>query len=125
MINTQSENKTPELFQKLEAAVSRFITATAGEIAGSARASMKTPKSGRLYGTHRASAPGESPASMSGRYIDSIRIIQASSLEAKVGASVPYAPVLEYGLGRPLWGRTLVEILPVIETRLAAEIAGL
>jgi hypothetical protein len=125
MIEFTVEDHTPELFQKLEAAVSRFITSSAEAIAASARDKMKGSRSGRFYGTHRASAPGESPASFSGRYIGSIAVINKSSLETKVGASVPYAPILENGMDRPLWGKTLTEILPVLETRLGAEIAGI
>lgn len=117
MIDTRIENHTPELFQKLEAAVSRFITTSAGDIGERARSLMK--------GAPRPSVPGGPPAVRSGRYLSGIEVISRGSLEAKVGASAAYAPILENGLDRPLWGKTLTEILPVLETRLAAEIARL
>ena len=123
MIDVKIDNKIPELFQKLEAAVSRFVQTTAEEMAGAARAALTGPKSGRMYGRHRASAPGESPASRSGRYLAGIQVIQAGSLEAKVGASVPYAPILENEMNRPLWNRTLAEILPTLDGRLADAIS--
>jgi hypothetical protein len=117
MIDTRIENHIPELFQKLEAAVSRFITASAGDMGEKARSLMRAAP--------RPSLPGGPPAVRSGRYLGSIEAINKSSLEARVGASVPYAPVLEYGLDRPLWGRTLVETLPTLDARLAAEISAL
>ena len=125
MIEARIENHTPELFQKLEAAVSRFIKTSAGEMAERARALMKEPKSGRTYAGHRASAPGEAPASLSGRYLAGIQVIAENTLEAKVGASVSYAPILENGMDRPMWGRVLAEILPTLDRRLGEEIASL
>lgn len=125
MIETRIENHIPELFQKLEAAVSRFVQTTAGEIAGAAATSMTAPKSGRMYGSHRASAPGESPASRSGRYLAGIEVIKTGTLEAKVGARAPYAPILENELNRPLWNKTLAEILPTLDGRLADAIRGI
>jgi len=126
MIETRVENHIPELFAKLETAVSRFVqTTAAGEITGSVRAAMTGPKSGRLYGSHRASAPGESPASRSGRYLAGIEVIRISTLEAKVGARVPYAPILENEMNRPLWNKTMAEILPTLDGRLSDAIAGI
>lgn len=117
MIDTLIENHIPELFQKLEAAVSRFITNTAGDIGDRARSSMRNAP--------RPSIPGGPPAVRTGRYLAGIEAIAKSSLEAKVGASAVYAPILEYGLDRPLWGRTVTEILPTLDARLAAEISGI
>jgi phage gpG-like protein len=125
MIETRIKNHIPELFQKLESAVSRFVQTSAAEIGEAARAAMGGPRSGRLYGTHRASAPGEAPANRSGKYLSSIEVLKGASLEAMVGASVPYAPILEYGLNRPLWNKVLTEKLPTLEAKLDDEIAGL
>ena len=125
MIEIRIENNIPELFQKLEAAVSRFVQTSAADIGEAARAAMNAPKSGRLYGAHRASAQGEAPASRSGKYLSSIEVLKGASLEAMVGVSVPYAPILEYGLNRPLWSRVLTEKLPTLEAKLDDEIAGL
>jgi hypothetical protein len=125
MLDVKIDNKIPELFQKLEAAVSRFAQTSAADIGEAARAAMGGPRSGRLYGSHRASAPGESPASRSGKYISSIEVLEGASLEAKVGVNVPYAPVLEYGLNRPLWSKVLTQVLPTLDAKLNDEIAGL
>lgn len=123
MLILRVDDHTPELFQKLEAAVSRSIKGAADDAAEVAKTSMRAPKSGRIYGRHRASAPGESPASRTGRYLSGIEVVEQSSLEAKVGASAEYGPLLEYGLDRPLWQQTLTEILPNLEDRLASEIS--
>lgn len=125
MLDVKIDNKIPELFQKLEAAVSRFVQTSAAGIGEAAKTAMGGPRSGRLYGSHQASAPGEPPASRSGKYLSSIEVLEGSSLEAKVGASVSYAPILEYGLNRPLWSKVLTEVLPTLEAKLADEIAGL
>src|SRR5690349_4900968 len=66
-------------------------------------------KSGRVYGTHQASAPGESPAADSGALEQSIEIEQTSETEQAVYSDSPYAPALEYGrtdghiAPRPMW----------------------
>lgn len=125
MLDLRIDDRTPELFQKLEAAVSRFIQSAADNAAEVAKTSMREPKSGRTYGNHRASAPGESPASHSGRYLSGIEVIMQSSLEVKVGASAEYGMLLEYGMDRPLWQNTLTEILPTLEQRLASEISAI
>ena len=69
--------------------------------------------------------PGRAAGQPLGQYLSSIEVLEGSSLEAKVGASVPYAPILEYGLDRPLWSKVLTEMLPTLEAKLADEIAGL
>ena len=63
---------------------------------------MQTAKTGRLYRTrgvvHRASAPGESPASDTGRLANSITTAyDATKLSGMVSANTVYAPYLEYG----------------------------
>jgi len=117
MIDLKFENQAPELFQKLEAAVARFIKAGAGQTADHARRSMRSAP--------RPSRPGGPPAVGSGEYLASIAVVQQSSLEAKVGASVEYAPIFEYELNRPLWGKTLVEVLPTMDEMLKREIAAI
>ena len=121
-------DKTPELMQKLDAAIERFVVKGAAFIEGELKTSMAGPKSGRMYGSHRASAPGESPAVDSGNLTGSIQQIFPSTLEAKIGTSVEYALYLEYGTGRmaarPLWETTAKESLPTLEKMLTEEIEG-
>lgn len=66
---------------------------------------LSSPKSGRVYArggvAHQASAPGEAPASDTGRLAGSIRTeYDRSRLAGKVVASTEYAPHLEYGTAR-------------------------
>lgn len=128
-IRVTVEDRTPELFQKLEAAIGRFVRKGIGFMDDRVRASMGEPKTGRQYGKHRASAPGESPAIDSGNLVGSIQQIFPSTLEALVGTPVEYAIFLEQGTSRmaarPLWEKTRTESLPTLEGLLDAEIAGI
>jgi hypothetical protein len=115
MISTRFQNSSPELFQKLESAVARVVKAVADEAAEKARGMMK--------GAPKPSSPGGPPAIRTGRYLAAIDVINTSTLEARVGAGVPYAPVLEYGMDRPMWGPVLSEMLPTLEQRLTDELS--
>lgn len=127
-ITVTIKDKTPERLKGLEGAVERFVVKAAGHIEGELKASMAEPKSGRRYGKHTASAPGESPAIDSSNLTGSIAILQANSLEAKIGTPVEYAVYLEEGTSnmaaRPLWERTARESLPTLEQMLQNEIGA-
>lgn len=63
---------------------------------------QQPPKTGRIYKRrgvqHQASAPGEAPASDTGRLVNSITTsYDAENLSGKVNASTEYAVYLEYG----------------------------
>lgn len=133
MITIRVQDRSPELFAKMEAALGRFVRKGALYIEGQLKTSMAEPKSGRSYrrgksGTHVASAPGESPAVDSGNLAGSIAVLMESTLEAKVGTPVDYSLFLEEGTSRmaarPLWERTARESLPTLEAILQAEIRG-
>ena len=58
-------------------------------------------KSGRVYGKHQASAPGEPPATDLGRLVQAIHVKHGSgSLTALVVAGTAYAKLLEFGTSR-------------------------
>lgn len=123
------KDKTPELFSKLDKAISRFVGRAAEYIEGEVRDSMAQGKSGRHYGDHIASAPGESPAIDSQNLTNSIQvIIENNGLMARVGTVVEYAPWLEDGTSRmaarPVWEVERIESLPTLEKMLAEEIGG-
>lgn len=133
MIEIRVKDDTPELFQKLERAMGRFVRKGAGYIEGQLKSSMAESKSGKAYkrgkeDVHIASAPGESPAVDSGNLTNSIAMIMENSLEAKIGTPVEYALYLEEGTSRmeqrPLWEKTAKDSLPTLEKMLAAEIRG-
>lgn len=60
---------------------------------------INPPKTGKVYKIgghlHQASAPGESPANLSGRLADSVAYKVAGPHELIVGAEAPYAKWLE------------------------------
>jgi hypothetical protein len=58
---------------------------------------LKGPKTGRWYGRHRASAPGEAPANDTGFLAGSIKIEVTEKLQVDLRALAPYAIHLEYG----------------------------
>ena len=131
MIRIEAEDDTPELFAKLEKAISRFIRKGVTHIEGELKSSIAEPKSGRKYKrkggkTHVASAPGESPASDSSDYINSIGPPIFETLEGKVGTPLEYPVYLEEGTStiaeRPLWAQTAHDVLPTLEALLASEI---
>lgn len=134
MIRITVDNEVPELMDKVQAAVSRFVRKGILHIEGEVKSSIAEPKSGRSYKrgkdkTHVASAPGESPASDSSNYIGSIQPLFESSLEAKVGTPLEYPVYLEDGTDtiekRPLWEKTVEEGLPTLETLLKSELKKL
>ena len=61
------------------------------------------PKSGRVYEktnpnrTHTASAPGQYPASDTGRLASSVRMVPVGPTAYEVGTNVEYGPMLEFG----------------------------
>lgn len=67
---------------------------------------LEGQKTGRMYSrrgvVHQASAPGEAPASDTGRYVNSIRTDygQLAELVAKVVGGTNYGAALEYGTQR-------------------------
>ena len=74
---------------------------------------FREPKTGKFYktkyGLHRASAPYEYPAILTGKLSKSIRSTQ-SRRRLEVGTSIDYAPYLEFGsakiLPRPFIDKT-------------------
>lgn len=57
----------------------------------------KQPKTGRFYGKHRASAPGEPPANRTGKLLRSVRYKSSSWSFMEFGDSAPYGKFLEDG----------------------------
>lgn len=133
MIEIIVHDESPELFGKLQEAVSKFQRKAIFHIEGEIKSSMAEPKSGNVYprgtGEHIASAPGESPAVDSGNLIGSIQSNFENTLEARLGTPVEYAEYLEDGTKymdqRPVWEKTVQEELPTLENLLALEIGRL
>jgi len=56
------------------------------------------PKTGRVYGAHQASAPGEAPASDTGQLVNSITTsVDPNTVDGTVGVGAAHGKALEYG----------------------------
>jgi HK97 gp10 family phage protein len=86
---------------------------------------LREPKTGRQYGRHRASAPGEAPASDTGRLVQSIRV-EHKGLRGSVIVGADYGLALERGTSRmrprPFMTRAMKNSVKKIEAIIAAEI---
>jgi len=95
-----THNRFPEIAAKLPREAAKITEKTALRIDETAKTSMAGQKSGRMYGAHQASAPGESPA------IDTSNLANSIGTEAMGGAShmvyagTEYALSLEFGSPR-------------------------
>lgn len=81
----------------IQGKASKLVRRTAFAIEADIKTSMRGPKTGRIYGTHQASAPGESPAIDTGALINSISTHIEDRLTATVSETSEYAPHLEFG----------------------------
>lgn len=120
---------TKEMSARIRRAVARGIVAATEDVRGEALSLiLDTPKTGRTYRRrgveHVASAPGEAPASDTGRLANSIRTqYKKDGLVGVVVASTSYAARLEYGTvrmaARPYMRPALVNRRDAIEQTIA------
>jgi HK97 gp10 family phage protein len=86
---------------------------------------LREQKSGRRYGNHQASAPGEAPASDTGRLVQSIRV-EHKGLRGSVIVGADYGAFLERGTSRmrprPFMVRAMKNSTKKIEAVIAAEL---
>lgn len=90
------------------------------------------PKSGRTYGGHTASAPGQYPATDTGRLVGSVRMEmpQVGNVIGRVGTAVAYGPMLEFGTSRmaarpwllPSFERAKIGVEKELRARLEAKV---
>lgn len=111
----------PQLTRQLHSRAARVVVETAFGIEAHIKTEMAAPKSGREYGNHVASAPGEAPAIDTGLLVNSIQV-EADGLAAVVGTNAEYAPVLEFGgvhiTPRPFFGPAFDAAKPEFARRL-------
>jgi hypothetical protein len=115
----------------LETAIVAAIWETLDATAEGAKTLIRTPHAtGRMYGTHRASAPGEPPAHLTGRLEEAIRVLhEADGGEVYVDeGEAEYAWLLENGspsgrlAPRPFLRPALDAELPALEERVQAKV---
>jgi hypothetical protein len=117
-----------------EREVARVVTATAIEVRGEiVKKYQKGPKTGRIYTrgnvVHQASAPGQAPATDTGRLASATEYVSTGRFSAEVRNSVAYGPMLEFGTNRlnftggvggprPAWRPAVEEAAPKYLKRL-------
>jgi hypothetical protein len=77
--------------------VEPLLRNTLEKIADRMKFLFRLPKSGRVYGKHQASAPGEAPAIRSRRLTESISQPIINGLTGRLEVRAPYAGLLEKG----------------------------
>lgn len=127
-----SFNRSPEFQALLKKEVEIALYASAKQVEKEAKQSiLNGKKTGRIYKrrtvTHQASAPGEAPASDTGRLVNSINsYLVRAAMEAIVVAGrgvVKYATMLEFGTrkmaARPFMHPALEKSRAWIQARIA------
>ena len=97
------------------------------------KAYQRGPASGVTYEksnpnrTHTASAPGEAPATDTGRLASSVNFRREGAMAATVGSEVVYASMLEFGTARisprPAWVPATEAMRPKFRQRLETALA--
>ncbi len=121
--------------QKLSADAERYVSdavnATGVELRGDiVKRYQRSAATGRVYQksnpkrTHQASAPGEAPATDTGRLASSVVFSRAGRLAAEVETKVAYGAMLEFGTQniamRPAWRPAVEAMQPKFQKRLEA-----
>jgi HK97 gp10 family phage protein len=121
-----------ELMARIQPAMARGVVKGVELVRNAAiRSIQQGGKTGRIYRrrgtTHRASAPGEAPASDTGRLVNSITTTyNLEQLSGTVQAGTEYAPWLEFGTSkmepRPFMRPALMENAEAVLEGIASEI---
>jgi hypothetical protein len=135
-LKLEGEAQLMEALRKLgadaQAEARKAVEATAIEVRGDiVRGYQRGPASGRVYVrgnvTHQASAPGEAPATDTGRLASSTEYRLTGAASAEVQTSAEYGPFLEWGTQRiaprPLWRPTVIAAGPKFRARMETAIA--
>lgn len=116
VVATLTHNRFAEIAARLPREAREVAAETAHEIEADAKQRMAEPKSGRMYGAHRASAPGEAPAMDTGALASSIQVAPERGSTYVVFTNQEYAAHLEFGTvkmaPRPFFGPAASRALP-------------
>lgn len=120
---------------QVERGLADAINATALETLADVRKAIQgPPKTGREYPRgkdgskiHRASAPGEAPATDTGALVNSTYFTKVDQFTAAIGSRLEYAFHLEFGTrkmeARPSWVPAAEKNIPRLEKRIRRVIA--
>jgi len=133
---TQEVNRALAAFgREVAADVNRAVAATALEALTDVRKAIQgPPKTGREYPRgvngdkiHRASAPGQAPATDTGALVSSTYLSRVDDATQAIGSRLDYAFFLEFGTlkmePRPSWVPAAERAAPRLEKRLRKIIA--
>lgn len=124
-----------DLSDDIQEQVEKVVLATGLEIQGDIKKRIQRgPATGRTYRKynpnrlHTASAPGEAPATDTGRLVNSITFKDEGKASVSVFSLLAYARYLEFGTfeiaPRPSWVPAVEEARPKFVRRMEAAIAG-
>lgn len=97
VVVTVTSNRFAEIAARLPRETGEVVEETIHRIETGVKTGMAGPHSGRMYGSHQASAPGEMPAVDTSNLINTIQATMDGETEGAVWTSAEYAPHLEYG----------------------------
>lgn len=129
------QNAIAAFGREIAAAVSKAVEASAVEALTDVRKAIQgPPKTGREYPRgkngdkiHRASAPGEAPATDTGALVTSTSIMKVDEFTQAIYSRLEYAFFLEFGTmkmdPRPSWVPAAERVAPRLEKRLRRVIA--
>jgi hypothetical protein len=119
------DDRTDEAFSRLEKELTDWAADGVDLLHDAIEASMRAPKTGRKYGSHQASAPGESPAIRTGKYLISISR-DKQFLQATIGTASKIGLYLEKGTKkmapRPHFESALRANKDILDARLQAAV---
>lgn len=93
-----TRNRFPEVLRQMRDEASKIVRETAFQIQTNVLEGMSSAHSGRIYGDHQASAPGEMPAIDIGNLIGSVQVeAEPGAAEAFVYTGAEYSAHLEFG----------------------------
>lgn len=135
-IKLEGADKLIAAFSKLskeaQEEAGKAVQATAIEVRGNiVKRYQKGPASGKVYTRgnvkHQASAPGEAPATDTGRLASGTEYRMTGTMSAEVGNNVQYGPWLEFGTQniapRPAWRPEVLEAQPKFLQRMETALA--
>ena len=97
-VTTVTFNRFAEIARRLPQATGEVVEETLYEIETDIKIGMEGPHTGRIYGSHQASAPGEMPAVDTSNLVNSITAEMDGETSGAVYTNVEYAARLECGM---------------------------
>lgn len=104
-----------DLIERLKPRLARHVAMRAQELRNEWVNVLSQPGTGHLYGTHRASAPGEAPAVDTGTLRSAVQVQEISALVWRVGLA---------GIPHPLSGTSVAVIGEELEWGSRANVAA-